>query len=149
MGLLEKAKSSTSKKQKRDSRRSQSSPAIWKRSNHHVRSRKNRKLQFGRRKQLEETTKESSLTPAVEYTFVVCTARLASSYFGNWQYSASCCHDPESSAGGTDEANLRSCNHAGACHGHMGAASAAAKCSSGIAGNVLQQNPGDIRKTSS
>ena len=28
----------------------------------HVRSRKNRKLQFGRRKQLEETTKESSLT---------------------------------------------------------------------------------------
>src|SRR5439155_17479394 len=64
-------------------------------------------------------------------------------------YPASCCHHPESSAGVTDEANLRSCNHSGACHGHMGAASAAAKCSSGIAGNVLQQNPGDIRKTSS
>ena len=51
----------------------------------------------------------------MEYTFVVCTARLASSYFGNWQYSASCCHDPGSSAGGTDEADPHSRNHSGAC----------------------------------
>src|SRR5207245_4180446 len=47
---------------------------------------------------------------------VVCTPHWASSsYFGNWHTLQAAAIIPKVPPGVTDEANLRSCNHSGAC----------------------------------